>query len=196
MSSKKTVLKETPNLPASSQQKVKQKNDYLRECINTILKRELLHLNIRKVFDILVNDLHINLRNVTPRMKYVLSECLCYYIKMWPGWQKYDVVCTNERSKVEYIEKFKEYLSFKINFILENERLFNPDVVNKKRPIMVSQEIQTEPISKRNKPEAPYNLVISGQPNVLNNIVFIEMHGKYIKINKYILHLSFVRNNF
>ncbi|GJQ71948.1 hypothetical protein Trydic_g3057 [Trypoxylus dichotomus] len=45
---------------------------------------------------------------------------------------------------------------------------------------MISQEIQTDPISKRNKPDAPYNLVISGQPNVLNNIVFIEMDGDIV----------------
>lgn len=178
MSSKKTVLKETPNLPAASQQKVKRKNDYLRECINTILKRELLHLNLKKVSDILANDLHINTRNISPRMKYVLSECLCYYIKMWPGWKQYEVVCTNERAKVEYIEKFKQYLIFKINFILENERVFVQEDANKKSCRMVSQEIQTDPISKKNKPDAPYNLVISGQPNVLNNIVFIEMDGE------------------
>ncbi|KRT84649.1 hypothetical protein AMK59_1136, partial [Oryctes borbonicus] len=175
MSTKKSFLKETPNL-----RKVTQKDHHLRECINTILKGGVVQLNMKKVLEILVEDLHFNVRNITTRMKFVISECLCYYIQGWPGWKKYDQICTNERAKVAYIEKFKRYLIFKINYVLRNELLFNQEVVDKKSDSMVCREVQTDAIGKRNKPDAPYNLVISGQPNVLNNIVFIEMDGDII----------------
>ena len=178
--SKKTVLKTTPILSSTVNEVVEVRNDDLKSCFHTILAKELLHLNAKKVTDIITLDLDIRIKHLSHRMRCVLAECLCQYMKIWPGWGR-GVNDSTEKEIEEYFKKFEEYLRFKLNYIIENEKKFwGVPVINKVLcEKFESKEIQTDTYENDSKQEAPYNLVISGQPNLLGNIVFVEMNSEY-----------------
>ncbi|XP_022904160.2 uncharacterized protein [Onthophagus taurus] len=179
--SKKTVLKETPSVNANknalAKQPITEQTNLLKEYFNSVANREVLHLNVKSVTPVLSVNLGIDLKMVSTRMKYVLAEALCYFMKVWPGWSTTDY--KNPLLKDDCFSKYQDYLRSKLMYIIDNESQFRKDG-DFQRGETVSVECQTDIPSKTNKAEAPFNLVITGQPSVLNNIVFIEVENNIL----------------
>lgn len=169
----------TDSVPSKSAKTNTGITGYLEECIQTILKKQLLRLNIKKVSQIIANDLRISIRDKSPDLKSALCECLCYYMKIWPGWKDYYSICTTDAAKIEYHNKLKDYLSVKLRYIMQNTEQFI-NAQNKGTISSESKVVQTEPdiLRKGTKQEAPFQIVISGQPHFLNNVGFVESNGR------------------
>ncbi|GJQ72045.1 hypothetical protein Trydic_g3146 [Trypoxylus dichotomus] len=97
---------------------------------------------------------------------------------MWPGWKDYHAKCTTNIAKAEYHNRFKEYLALKLKCIIERKETFVPLTKLSTDSKMVQTDLDIN--IKANKPEAPYHLLIAGQPAFLNNIGFIESSGDVI----------------
>ncbi|XP_022904156.2 uncharacterized protein [Onthophagus taurus] len=160
-----------------AEQPTREHTNLLREYFNSIANREVLHLNSRSVTPVLSVDLGIDLKMVSSRMKYVLAEALCYFMKVWPGWSTADY--KNPLLKDDCFSKYQDYLRSKLMYIIDNESQFRKDG-DFQRGESVSVESQTDIPSKTNKPEAAFNLAITGKPSVLNNIVFIELDNNIL----------------
>lgn len=152
-------------------------SDHFHECIRGILDNRRLRLNVKKVNYIIEYDLKIPSNKLTPPLKHVLCECLCYYLKIWPGWRDYSSTCITDEAQANYHDKLKKYLIGKLNYIVEHEKMFL-EVDNQQ--LTVTKMVQTDPPSlvKVTKPEAPYKLIITGRPRFLNNIGFIGSNRK------------------
>ncbi|KRT86820.1 hypothetical protein AMK59_1414 [Oryctes borbonicus] len=150
---------------------------YLDDCIATILKKQLLRLNIKKVSQIIAGDLNISIKDVSSNLRCTLCECLCYYMKVWPGWKEYHNNCTTDVAKNDYHNKFREYLAAKLQYIIEHKESFLPakDVTEDKMA-----QTDVDMCVKGSKPEAPYQLIVAGEPCFLNNMGFIESCGNVI----------------
>lgn len=146
---------------------VKELSDYFRECIDVISKNEILRLNVKKVCHIITNDLNICLENASIELQHILCECFCYYMKVWPGWKDYHNKCVSLETTQKWHAEFKKYLQLKLQFVTQHTGLFLPE------------DISVGKDKKKSKSEAPYTLVIEGQPSFLNNILFFESNGKY-----------------
>lgn len=164
-----------PNKAAASAEGL---ND-LNNCFNMILNRKKLVVKRDGVEAIMKNDLSIDTAKLNSRLASVLADSLVMYMRMWPGWQKSVLYFTGKLMLEEWFEQFRQYLMYKMNFIITNEKhyldLLKPDDFDDN-----NKEVGVQTLPKTGKKEmSPYSLVIHGTASMLNNFIFMQRGGEF-----------------
>nr|XP_022902508.1 uncharacterized protein LOC111415184 [Onthophagus taurus] len=153
----------------------------LEDLFNKVINGKTLHLNMDAVLPILSNDLRLNLGMVSPAMRCVLGEALCFFMTRWPGWCTADI--KDPSLKNECFEKYQRYLRAKLTFILMNQRLFRNHAQFTKRETS-SEETQMDSASGSQEVSPSFNVVLGEPPNVLSGlIVAVENDDIVIKMH-------------
>lgn len=139
-----------------------------------ILKNEPLEINKAHMESILINDLGIKTQLLNRKLVNVLCEALVYYMSAWPGWQRNSEYRGGNLQLKEWMQRFRQYLIFKSNFIVKNSHKFCKEKAN-----VCNRGTQTDESIIR-KVLAPYTLVIGGPPNFINNIACNGHNGNII----------------
>lgn len=148
----------------------------LESFFHKIIKGQALEIDINNAYDLL-NNLSVNVDVLKPKIRTVLPFLLIHFIKSWPGWQKSSAYFNKEITFEKWFQKFREYVSFKLNFILRSE-LENicEDVehLSFDSPILFGIDNSTQTDNGLETSIAPYSLEIKAPPRFLNTIVFCE----------------------
>lgn len=153
----------------------------LEACFKQILNGEPVEVDIDNANDLL-NSLNINRNGLHSKIKTVLPFLLIHFIRSWPGWQKSGAYFDKKISFEDWFKKFKEYLSFKLNFLIKNEIQKVCEEVEQltfdsSYLFGIDNSTQTENVDQS---EAPYSIEIIGPPRFLNTMVFAEsFNSKY-----------------
>lgn len=144
----------------------------LENCFRQILKGNAIELDTENVYELL-NNLNINMNGLQPKLTNILPCLLVHFIKIWPGWQKGS---GKEISFNEWFQKFKEYLSFKLNFIIKSEIQKLCEEVEQfsiDGPYLfgIDNSTQTE---QMDKPLAPFAIEVQAPARFLSTMIFGE----------------------
>lgn len=107
-------------------------------------------------------------------MRSILPFLLVHFIKTWPGWQKSTEYLQEEITYKEWFQKFKEYLSFKLNFVIRNDTddVFKEDQLCANSPILFGIDNNTQTDNELEKSLSPYSIEVCAPPRCLNTLVF------------------------
>lgn len=149
----------------------------LQNCFNVILNRKKLVVKRDELENILQTNLNINTGKLNTRLISVLADSLVMYMKLWPGWQKSAFYFTGKLAYDDWFERFRQYLMYKMNFIITREQEYLDLMKGEDSGSMAVVCVQTDEIKK--KEVASYSLMIHGQPSMLNNLIFLQRGGEF-----------------
>ncbi|KAJ8948121.1 hypothetical protein NQ318_008474 [Aromia moschata] len=157
----------------------------LEECFKNIIEGNALELDMNTLNNILRRDLQINFNILKPKVKTILSYMLVHFIKSWPGWQRSNNYMSRLITFENWYAKFKEYLIFKINYLIKNDFEKVSLMLKTSQPfdesILFKIDDGTQTIPVTEKPQAPYSIEVQGLPKMLNSLVFCKaMHDDII----------------
>lgn len=148
----------------------------LKNCFDVILRRKKLVVKRDELEAILKNNLNVNTEDLNTRLANVLADALVHYMKLWPGWSRSAFYFTGKLSYDDWFERFRQYLMYKMNYIIREEDELLKLAFQKEDASKTSVGCQTDPIKR--KDIAPYTIKIKGQPSVLNNLIFLQRGGE------------------
>lgn len=157
----------------------------LDQCFKEIIEGKPLSLEIATLNNILNKGLGINLNYLKPRVKYILPYMLVHFITSWPGWKKIVHYQKKEITFENWFKRFKEYLIFKMNFMIKNDydkalALLKHNSVEFEENVVEKTDTSTQTNPNIEKVTAPFSIEIFGPPKVLNSLVFCEgPNGKH-----------------
>lgn len=148
----------------------------LENCFSKIIGGEAIEIDLSNAYNFL-NELQVNCNNLQPKSSTVLPFLLVHFIKSWPGWQKKTAYLNNKITIDSWFKKFKEYLTFKLNFIIKSEiQKMCDDIeqlsINNQFLFGIDNSTQTD--MSVVKYTAPYSILIEAPPRFLNTIIFME----------------------
>uniref|UniRef100_A0A1Y1KC73 Uncharacterized protein n=1 Tax=Photinus pyralis TaxID=7054 RepID=A0A1Y1KC73_PHOPY len=142
----------------------------LKTFFEAIVHNSPLEVNRGHMESILTNDLNVKTEELNTKLVSVLCEALVYYMSVWPGWQRNSECRGLELQRKEWLERLRQYLIFKSQFIVKNSAKFEG------KKAVCDQGTQTD----GEKVLAPYSLVIGGPPTFINNIACNGHNGGLI----------------
>lgn len=153
----------------------KKHNLKLEECFHKILNGQQIEMNYDEAKKLLSN-LEVNMKGLKPKIYNILPFLMIYFIKTWPGWQKSKAYINKEITYQEWFQKFKDYISFKLNIIIlgEIDKVCEDiQYLSIDNSILFGIDNQTQTDFKE-KAVAPYSLQIQAPARFLNSMVFVE----------------------
>ncbi|KAG5895526.1 hypothetical protein JTB14_010670 [Gonioctena quinquepunctata] len=147
----------------------------LEECFRHIVEGKQVELDLNTLNVILKKNLQVNFNLLNPKVKTILPYMLVQFIKTWPGWQKSSNYLNKQITFESWYEKFKEYLIYKVNYMIKND--FDKAVALLKNcapidDVLFKIDNSTQTSSVGEKPAAPFSIEVHGPPKVLNSLVF------------------------
>lgn len=148
----------------------------LEEYFKNITEGNCIEFELENLNNILKKDLQVNFHYLKPKLKYVMPYMLIHFIKCWPGWQKSGNYLNKQISFNNWFTKFKEYLVFKINYLIKNDYEKVVGMITANPPIEESVlfkiDNSTQISVPKEKTVAPYDIQIQGTPKMLNSLLF------------------------
>lgn len=151
-------------------------NSLLEKCFQQIVKGNLVEMDVNNVYDLL-SYLEINMNGLQPKIQTVLPFLLIHFMKTWPGWQKSMEYFKEEITYLEWFKKFKQYLSFKLNFLIKNGiEDVHKDVeqLSINSPFLFGIDNGTQTCNEYEKLLAPFKIEVKAPPKYLNTVAFID----------------------
>lgn len=146
----------------------------LEDCFRNIIDGDGIEFELDNLNNILKKDLQVNFHYLKPKLKYVMPYMLVHFIKSWPGWQKSGNYTNKQITYKNWFAKFKEYLVFKINYLIKNDYEKVLSMVKANLPIEDHFKVDksTQISLPSEKIVAPYAIQIQGTPKMLNSLIF------------------------
>ncbi|KAL3274270.1 hypothetical protein HHI36_015679 [Cryptolaemus montrouzieri] len=142
----------------------------LRSCFNAIVKGKKIHLDIKTLELIIVDELRIKIEHIDPKLRQILPYMLVSYVKSWPGWIKNGEYLNGSLKIDDWFSKFQQYTTFKLQYLIQKEypKVLN-EIINED---LNSCETQTENLFMGGKPFSSFSLNFEGPPTLLNTLIF------------------------
>ncbi|XP_072388513.1 uncharacterized protein [Diabrotica undecimpunctata] len=167
-----------------------EKPNSLETYFKNIIDGKKIETDTTKLDKILEQSIDLNFTGMNPKLKFILPYMLVHYIKIWPGWKKAAQYHEKRISFENWYVKFKEYLIYKINFMIKNDFekslamiRYNTCVLDERKVTKCDNSTQTS--SNVDKTTAPFTIEISGPAKVLNSLIFCEGVEDTIFVKEY-----------
>ncbi|CAH0564828.1 unnamed protein product [Brassicogethes aeneus] len=147
-----------------------------------ILSNKKIKLELSTISKIIKEDLSINLDDLSQNIKDVLLRMIIVYIRSWPGWGKSSDFFDGVLSLEEWFKRFKEYLNYKLKYIIKNGYKENVEIVKKENNEKLQKKINnglkaehgTQTDNLAPKGYAPFTICIECTPDIINTLVFTQ----------------------
>lgn len=156
----------------------------LNKCFSSIINDRVLKVTVEDLKLILKDDLE-GLSGSAKDIENVLVNMLPYYMKIWPGWSKAEEYSSGKLSYNVWYEKFRQYLMYKICYIIKSKENYLSETT--KKAVTANKSLQTE-----TDMYPPFSLHISGPPNILTNMVFLTSNSVYYMVLIYFFFITIV----
>ena len=117
--SQNTTIMEAEQFSGIDQKEIQDHN--LKDCFYAILTKTAIQLDEKNATQIIRAELEIEFtEEIFHSMQSFLIECLLEYMAIWPEWSGLREIFT-EPNFAKHFDSFRRYLSFKLNFVVENK---------------------------------------------------------------------------
>ncbi|XP_028138409.1 uncharacterized protein LOC114332832 [Diabrotica virgifera virgifera] len=162
----------------------------LESYFKDIIAGKQIETDVNKLQEILEKSIGLSFHNMNPKLKFILPYILVHYIKIWPGWKKTSEYHQQQISFESWYLKFKEYLIYKINFMIKNDYEKGLAMVRYNATVLEEREVSkcdnsTQTSSNADKTTAPFTIEISGPARVLNSVIFCEGEEDTVFVKEY-----------
>ncbi|XP_018563395.1 uncharacterized protein LOC108905102 [Anoplophora glabripennis] len=160
----------------------------LEDCFRSVVEGNSIEFELENLNNILKKDLQVNFYYLKSRLKHVMPYMLVHFINCWPGWQKSGFYINKQITFKSWFAKFKEYLVFKINYLIKND-YEKVSVMLKTNPPIEDSISKIDNSTQMNIPlektVSPYTVEIQGVPKMLNSLIFCEGPKDGIIVREY-----------